>query len=473
MTKDFLWGGATASYQCEGARNEDGKVDSMWDVYLHDKCLENGDIASDFYHRYKEDIQMMKEGGQNAFRFSLSWPRIIVDKKGTINQKGIKFYHEVIDECLSHGIEPFVTIYHWDLPQYLEEDGGWQNRETCDAFVKYAEVVMKEYNGKVKYWTTFNEPRWFIFNGYFIGNYPPECHSTQMTVKGAYHVMLAHAMAVQAFRENQIKGKIGIVHSYTPVDGVDDLPETKKAMRYADNYCNNWVLDTAVKGEIPADLLGKLKLEGIDLSFMNEEDLHIISENRVDYLGLNYYARTLVKAYTEGETTLIVNNSGKNGKGTSKTIVKNWFEQVQDPNSEYTEWDTEIYPKGLYDGLIRAHQRYRLPIFITENGIGYYEDVNVECVQDNWRISYMNDHINAILNAMDEGVDVRGYFVWSSFDLYSWKNGCEKRYGLVAVDFEHELIRKPKKSYYWFKDIIESDGEKVVRKNYEKNNLSM
>lgn len=471
--RDFLWGGATASYQCEGAWNEDGKVNSMWDVYLHEKRLENGDIASDFYHRYKEDIRIMKEGGQNAFRFSLSWPRIIVDKKGTVNQKGIKFYHDVIDECLRQGIEPFITIYHWDLPQYLEQGGGWQNRDTCDAFAKYAEVVMKEYDGKIKNWTTFNEPRWFIFNGYFIGNYPPECHNAQMTVKGAYHVMLAHAMAVKAFRKNGIKGKIGIVHSYTPVDGVDESPETRKAIRYADNYCNNWVLDTAVKGEIPADLLEKLELEGIDLSFMNEEDLQIISENRVDYLGLNYYSRTLVKPYIEGETTLIVNNTGKKGKGSSKIIVKNWFEQVQDPNSEYTEWDTEIYPKGLYDGLIRAYKRYHLPIFITENGIGYYEDVNVDCVQDDWRITYMNDHINAILNARDEGVDVRGYFVWSSFDLYSWKNGCEKRYGLVAVDFKHKLLRKPKKSYFWFKDVIESDGEKVVRKKYEKSNTGL
>ena len=464
MNNSFLWGGATASYQCEGAWNEDDKVDSMWDAYLHEKGLENGDVASDFYHRYKEDIRMMKEGGQNSFRFSLSWPRIILDKEGTVNPKGLQFYHDLIDECLRQGIEPFVTIYHWDLPQYLEAEGGWQNRATCDAFMHYARVVMKEFDGKITYWTTFNEPRWFIFNGYFIGNYPPECHSAQMTVKGAWHVLLAHAMAVQAFREEGIQGKIGIVHSYTPVDGVDDRPETLKAMRYADNYCNNWVLDTATKGEIPQDMLDKLSAEGIDLSFMNEADLQIIRNNHVDFLGLNYYSRTLVKPYTEGETTLIVNNTGKKGKGTSKTIVKNWFEQVQDPDSEYTEWDTEIYPKGLYDGLIRAWERYHLPIFITENGIGCYEDVSVDCVQDDWRISYMNDHINAIMNAMVDGVDVRGYFAWSSFDLYSWKNGCEKRYGLVAVDFENGLCRRPKKSYYWFKDVIESKGERVERR---------
>ncbi len=473
MNRDFLWGGATASYQCEGAWDADDKIESMWDRYLHEKNLENGDVASDFYHRYKEDIRMMKEGGQNAFRFSLSWPRIILDEKGTVNPKGLQFYHDVIDECRRQGVEPFVTIYHWDLPQFLEEQGGWLNRRTCDAFLEYAKIVFREYNGKIRCWSTFNEPRWFIFNGYFIGNYPPEHHSAQETVRGAYHVMLAHAMAVQAFREMGIEGQIGIVHSYTPVDGVDDSPETKAAMRYADNYCNNWVLDTAALGEIPADMLKKLQDEGIDLSFMQEADRQIIRDNRVDFLGLNYYSRTLVKAYTGGETTLIVNNSGKKGKGSSKTIVKNWFEQVQDPASEYTEWDTEIYPKGLYDGLLRAWERYRLPIYITENGIGYYEDVSVERVEDDWRIAYMNDHIGAILNAAAKGVDVRGYFAWSSFDLYSWKNGCEKRYGLVAVDFENGLVRKPKKSYFWFKEIIESNGERVERKSYEENHSGM
>lgn len=452
--KQFLWGSATASYQCEGAWNEDGKIASMWDVYLHENQLENGDVASDFYHRYKEDIRMLKEGGQNAYRFSISWPRIVKNSRNEINEKGIQFYHDVIDECLRQGVEPFVTIYHWDLPQFLEEKGGWLNRDTCDAYLAFAAIVMKEYNGKVTWWTTFNEPRWFIFNGYFIGNYPPGKHDVQSTVIGAYHVMLASAMAVKAFRDLQIKGKIGIVHSYTPVDGVDDQPETLKAVRYADNYCNNWVLDTAAKGKIPQDMLEKLQQERVDLSFMKDADLSIIENYRVDYLGLNYYSRALVKAYTEGETTLIVNNSGKKGKGTSKTIIKNWFEQVADPNSQFTEWDTEIYPKGLYDGLLRAYDRYHLPIFITENGLGYYEDVSVDCVQDDYRISYMRDHIQAILDAKAEGADIRGYFAWSTFDLYSWKNGCEKRYGLVAIDFKHNLVRKPKKSYYWFQAFI-------------------
>lgn len=463
MRNDFLWGGASASYQCEGGWQEDDKAESMWDRYLHEEKLENGDVASDHYHRYEEDIRMMKEGGQNAYRFSLSWPRIIKNKQGDVNEKGIAFYHRILDACKKYDIIPHVTIYHWDLPQYWEETGGWLNEEVCEAFAHYAKVCFENFHSKIQHWVTFNEPRWFIFNGYFIGNYPPCHNSVPETIKGAFHVMYASALGVKAFKEGKYPGEIGIVHSFTPVNGIDDTIETKIAMRYADNYCNNWILDTAAKGEIPIDLLGKLS-QDYDITHMKPHHLKIIKENTVDFLGLNYYSRTLVKPYTEGETTLIVNNKGKAGKGTSKTIIKGWFEQVQDPNSTFTQWDTEIYPKGLQEGLKEVWGKYHLPIYVTENGVGMYEDVSVDEVADTYRIEFMNDHINALMNAQETGVDMRGYFAWSSFDLYSWKNGCEKRYGLVAIDFDQELIRKPKKSYHWFKEIAESNGEKIKRK---------
>lgn len=459
----FLWGGASASYQCEGAWNLDERVESLWDYYLHAENLENGDVASDHYHRFEEDIKMMKEGGQNAYRFSLAWPRIIKNREGEVNEKGIAFYHRVLDACHKYGITPFVTIYHWDLPQYWEEQGGWLNKEVCYAYQHFARVCFENFKDKVEHWVTFNEPKWFVCSGYLIGNYPP-CHkSPQDTIRAAYHVMLASALGVQAFRQGKYSGKIGIVHSFTPVNGVDDTIETRIAMRYADNYCNNWILDTAAKGEIPIDLLSTLSKK-YDISFILAEDLKVMKENTVDFLGLNYYARTLVKPYTTGETTFVVNNTGKAGKGTSKVIVKDWFEQVFDPNSTYTEWDTEIYPKGLQEGLKEVWEKYGLPIYITENGVGMYEDVSVDQVDDQYRIEFMNDHINAILNAKDAGVEVKGYFAWSSFDLYSWKNGCEKRYGLVAIDFEKGLIRKPKKSYYWYKEMIESDAKIIKRK---------
>ncbi len=463
MNKEFLWGGATASYQCEGAWDVDDKAESMWDQYLHANNLENADVASDHYHRYEEDIRMMKEGGQNSYRFSLSWPRIIKNKEGEVNEKGIAFYHRLLDTCKKYDIEPFVTLYHWDLPQYWEAEGGWLNKDVAYAFNQYAKVCFDNFGSKVSHWTTFNEPKWFVVNGYFIGNYPPGMQSTQNTMIAAYHVMLASALAIKTFRDGTHKGQIGIVHSYTPVHGVDDSIETRIAMRNADNYANNWILDTAAKGEFPIDLISKLAGKN-DISFIKAEDLAIIKENTVDFIGLNYYARTLVKPYTGGETQLVFNHTGK--KGTSKVVIKGWFEQVRDPKSEYTAWDTEIFPKGLELGLIEAYQRYHLPIYVTENGIGVREDVSVDQVNDDYRISFMNDHINAIMNAMDAGVDVRGYYAWSPFDLYSWKNGVEKRYGLVAIDFNDQLKRKPKASYHWFKTIIESNAALIKRKNF-------
>ena len=462
MNSNFLWGGATASYQCEGAWNVDNKAESMWDHYLHENNLENGDVASDHYHHFEEDIKMMKDGGQNAYRFSLSWPRIIKNRAGDINPKGIAFYNKLINCCLKNGITPFVTLYHWDLPQYWQEVGGWLNLDTSRAFAHYAEVCFEAFGDKVKLWTTFNEPKWFTVNGYLIGNYPPAEHDLQHTITCGFNVMYASALAIQKFRQGKFQGQIGIVHSYSPIDGIDDTIETKIAMRNADNYANNWVLDTAALGSFPIDLLAKLS-ETNDISFMKPDLLKTIAENTVDFLGLNYYARTLVKPYTSGETKMVFNNSGK--KGSTQMRIKNWFEQVMDPNSEYTEWDTEIYPKGLEDGLIRAYQKYHLPIFVTENGVGFHENINVSEVKDDYRISFMNDHINALMNAQDKGADVRGYFTWSPFDLYSWMNGVEKRYGLVAVDFS-TLKRKPKASYFWYKKIINSNGKLIERREY-------
>lgn len=464
MKEKFLWGGASASYQCEGAWDVDDKAPSMWDHYLHIENLENGDVASDHYHRYEEDIKMMAEGGQNTYRFSLSWPRIIKNREGEINQKGLDFYHKLIDTCHKYGIEPFVTLYHWDLPQYWEELGGWTNNDVSAAFAHYAKVCFDAFSDKVYWWTTFNEPKWFVVNGYFIGNYPPALNDIQKTMQAAYNVMYASALGVKAFREGGYKGQIGLVHSYTPIEGVDTTIQTKIAMRNADNYSNNWVLDTAVLGEFPIDLVTRLAKDN-DISFMLTEQLEIIKKYTVDYLGLNYYARSLVKPYTSGETQLMFNHSGIPGE--SKILIKNWFEQVKDTASEFTAWDTEVYPKGLYDGLLKAYDKYNVPIFVTENGIGVREDVTVDQVNDDYRISFMNDHINAILNAIDDGADIRGYYAWSPFDLYSWKNGHEKRYGLVAIDYENNLERKPKASYHWFKEIIESDGKKIERKDYD------
>ena len=464
--KEFLWGGATASYQCEGGFKEGNRVPSNWDKYLHENGLENGDVACDHYHRYEEDIRMMKEGGQNSYRFSIAWPRIISGRLGEVNEEGVDFYNRLIDTCFSYGIVPMVTIFHWDLPQYLEDEGGWLNRETCGAYTHFAEVCFERFGDRVKLWTTFNEPRYYTFSGYLIGNYPPGHQNLQETVTASYYMMLASAMTVKAYREGAYDGQIGIVHSFSPVYGVDMTVKTQIAMRYAENFYNNWILDVAAMGQIPGDLLEKLS-ESCDLSMILPSDLELMQRYTVDFLGLNYYARVVIKPYEAGETTLIVNNKGSREKGTSQTIIKGWFEQVRPKESRYTEWDTEIFPQGLYEGIRRCWKKYHLPIYITENGIGLYEDESGEQIDDRERIEFMNLHINAVLNAKEEGCDVRGYYAWSPFDLYSWKNGTEKRYGLVAVDYKNGLARKPKKSYEWYKEVIESEGNSISREEYE------
>lgn len=455
----FLWGSATASYQCEGAWEEGGKAESIWDRYLHENNLENGDVASDHYHRCREDIAMMARGNQNAYRFSLSWPRIIKNREGEINEEGVAFYNRLIDTCLEMGVEPFVTIYHWDLPQYWEDEGGWLNEQTAYAFQRYAQVCFDRFGDRVRLWTTFNEPKWFVMSGYLIGNYPPARQDPQQTIRAAFNVMHASALGVKTFREGGYSGQIGIVHSFCPVDGVDDTLATRIAMRYADNYCNNWILDTAATGKPPIDLLADLSRR-FDLSYITAEKLADLAAGRVDFLGLNYYSRTLVKPYTEGETCLVVNNAGASFMGKPRVVIKDWFEQVlDDPKMKLTEWGTEIYPDGLRRGLIQVAERYELPVYVTENGIGVAEDVAAgQEVQDDYRIDFMRQHIDAIGAARAAGADVRGYFVWSSFDLYSWKNGCRKRYGLVAVDFDRGLERTPKKSYGWYRDFIAHQG---------------
>ena len=459
MKRKMLWGSATASYQCEGAWDLDEKAESMWDRYLHENGLENGDVASDHYHHYEEDIRMMAEGGQNAYRFSLSWPRIIRDLEGNVNEKGLAFYDTLIDTCHRYHIEPFVTIYHWDLPQYLEDIGGWQNIETAYHFEKYCETVFRHFNGKVRFWSTFNEPKWFIFSGYMSGNYPP-CHrNIPEVIRGSYNVMFASALGVRKFREMKTEGEIGLVASYQTIYGLDESTETLNAMRHADNYCNNWQVDTACLGEFPSDMVDKLKEQGYDLSFAKEEVLQIIRENTVDFIGINYYSPMYVKPYTDGETLVKTNNQGKNYKGDLRSVVKGWFEVANDDMKDivpHNPWGMFVYPQGLYDALTRVSSYVKQPIYVTENGYGAYEEIS-EDIDDQYRIDYIREHIRYLLKAKEDGVDVNGYFVWSPFDLYSWKNGCEKRYGLVAVDFDDGCKRIPKHSYYWYKTSIEND----------------
>lgn len=461
--KNFLWGSATASYQCEGAWNEDGKGLSMWDTYCHSENNESGitgDVSCDFYHRYEEDIQMLAKSGQNAYRFSLSWTRIIPDGTGRINQEGIDFYLKVIETCRKYEVEPFVTLYHYDLPDSLYRDGGWENRKTVDAFADYAKVCYEAFNGKINYWTTINEPDYESMCGYIVGNYPPHVHDVSRRCKALYHMLLASAKAVKIFRDNNIKGEIGLVYTPMSVQTMIDNEEYRKAAENAEMYYNTSISDPILKGWFPEKLLTKMKESGLDLSYILEGDKALFEAGIVDFLGINSYMRVLVKPYTTGESTMFMNNKGKKNKvNHGSSIIKGWFETDFDPASKYNPWGSEIYPNTIYDMLIDIKNMYGdVPVYITESGIGLYDEISDEgTIDDDERIEILDGWVNGLLRAKAEGCNVLGYFIWSTMDLYSWINGYEKRYGLVYVDYENNNQRIPKKSYTWYQNKIKNN----------------
>ncbi|WP_241146194.1 glycoside hydrolase family 1 protein [[Collinsella] massiliensis] len=457
----FLWGSATAAYQCEGAWQEDGKGISNWDAFCHsDKNVVNpvnADVSCDYYHHYEEDIKMLANGGQNAYRFSIAWTRIIPDGIGAVNEAGVAFYNRVIDCCLGHGVEPLVTMYHYDLPQALFERGGWENRETCEAYAAYAKTCFERFGDRVHYWATINEPNYETQCCYAAGNYPPNVQDLGRRWRAMYHLLLGSAMAVAEFRAGGYQGMIGLVNDSYSIETLVDDESYRKAAHCADLFYNRCVNDTCVLGEPPRDFVEKLVADGYDLSYVLDGDDEILRSGTVDYLGVNAYLRYLVKPYTQGETHLKMSNSGKKGDRV-EAVVKNWFELDRDESIPTNDWDMEIYPKGLYNLLMALHDLYPdTPFIITENGIGYHEHLDeLGNVHDPYRIEFQSQHIAWMREAMREGVDVRGYFVWSTMDVYSWINGYAKRYGLVYIDYDNGNKRIPKDSYYWYKGFISS-----------------
>ncbi|NCB32933.1 MAG: glycoside hydrolase family 1 protein [Erysipelotrichia bacterium] len=468
---DFLWGSATASYQCEGAWNEDGRGLSIWDDFSHNSELNvnhvDGDVASDHYHRFREDLSMLKEGGQNSYRFSISWTRIIPDSSGEVNQAGIDYYNKMIDCMEELGIVPFVTLYHWDLPLHLANNGGWENEQTAYEFAKYCDICFSCFGDRVKHWVTMNEPHYSIFSMYGSGNYPPNVKDGNRLIKAAYYTMLGSALAVKKFRNYSNIGIIGLVHDIHPCYSKEDSPECHKATEMADLIFNGWVLDTCINGEIPPTLIENLN-KLYDLTYMeSEKHQRELSDGKVDFIGLNYYSRGLISPYIDGETSLKCNNLGKRTAiDEPLAIIKPFFTEVKDPDGEFTDWDMEIYPNGMKESIINTYSRYHVPVYITENGIGAYEDIPEDkIICDDYRIDFLNKHINSMNEAIRDGADVRGYFVWSTFDLYSWVNGYKKRYGLVAIDFDDiSLPRHPKKSYYWYKEKIKEARDHDIKK---------
>lgn len=464
VKKGFLWGTACAAYQCEGAWKEDGKGYSTWDQFCHgqkNKKGITGDVASDFYHRYKEDIKLLKEGGHNTLRFSISWTRILPDRDSEVNEKGVQFYKDILTECKKNGIIPNVTLLHYDIPAWLEDIGGYANPIFPKEFAKYCKVVFEQFGNDIPYYVTINESTHNAYCSYLTGNYPPNKHDTQTLVQVCYNLVVANALAIQEFRKLKLTAKVGIVHTTNTVQILKDTPEYQIAKRRGDLFKNKWVTDTAILGKFPDDLFMLLKESGIQLDFVKEEDLEVIKHNTIDFLGQNCYTRALVKPYEAGETNYYPNNVGSGQKTVEGYIVKDWFQTDVDPKSKRNEWGREIYPKTIYDMLIGIKEDYGdIPVFITENGHALYEQVAEDGgVHDPERIKFMESYLDWLIRAENEGCNVQGYYAWSTTDCYSWINGYEKRYGMIYVDFEHELKRIPKDSYYWFKQYIDEHTE--------------
>jgi Beta-glucosidase/6-phospho-beta-glucosidase/beta-galactosidase len=400
---------------------------------------------------------MMAEGGQNTFRFSVSWSRIIPDESHMVNKEGLAFYDKVLDTCEIYGIIPNVTLVHYDLPDYIGAKGGWCYEGIADEFAFYASVVFKHFGNRIPFYVTINEPSHNAYCCYLVGNYPPNEINIQHYFQCVYNMVVCNAKAIREFRKLHLKSQIGIVHASGSAEALKDTKDYQEAVKYADMFSNDWVLDPAIKGYFEEELIKKVKDSGIDLSFVKQDDLAVIKENTVDFLGQNAYCRILVKPYVSGETRATVNNAGSLSAVREGKVIKGWFESDYDPNVKLNPWGREIYPKCIYNTLINRKKRYGdIPIYITENGHGCY-DVPDEngYVEDDERIQFLDEFIKYILKAKESGVNVKGYYVWSTMDLYSWINGYKKRYGLVRVDYDSkDLKRIPKKSYYWYRDFI-------------------
>lgn len=439
--KEFLWGAATASYQVEGAFDEDGKGESIWDRFSHTpgKVLngDTGDVACDHYHRYRDDVKLMRNLGLKAYRFSISWPRIFPSGGGRPNQKGLDFYRSLVDALLNAGIKPVATLYHWDLPQALQDKGGWPQRDTAEYYADYAAYMFEKLGDSVALWITHNEPWVVSVLGYGIGVHAPGIRDLSLAVKAAHNLLLSHGKAVKIFRDLKLgDSKIGITLNLTPVYPASSSEADKEAARRYDGFSNRWFLDPIFKGRYPEDLMEVFGGAGY-LPQIDSHDFDVIAAP-IDFLGVNYYTRTVVQA-SEANRPLMAS-------------------QVE-PKTNITEMGWEIYPQGLYDLLTRIHKEYGGPlIYITENGAAFKDTVNESGeVEDNQRIDYFKQHFIRLHEAIRDGVKVAGYFAWSLMDNFEWAYGYSKRFGIVYVDYPTQE-RIPKKSALWYRGVIEENG---------------
>ncbi|MEW6401383.1 MAG: GH1 family beta-glucosidase [Chloroflexota bacterium] len=428
---NFLWGAATAAYQIEGAWNEDGKGESIWDRFSHTPGkVENGDtgdIACDHYHRLQEDIALMRYLGLKAYRFSTSWPRVLPNGRGPVNVRGLDFYDRLVDAILEAGIQPFLTLYHWDLPQALQDEGGWENRSVCYAFADYAALMVKRLGDRVKHWTTFNEPGVVAFVGNEEGRHAPGVKDLKIAYQVAHNLMVAHGLAVQAIRAIDANLQVGIVLDLWNQEPESDSPEAIAAAERAWQVRPTTFLHPLFRGHYHAAVY---EVAGDSMPKIQAGDLALIAQ-RLDFLGINNYSRHV-----------------HNAQGKIARVA----------GAEYTEMGWEVCAPALRNLLNRINQDYRLPpVYITENGAAFKDEVSADGkVHDERRLEYLKQNFTQVHHAMQDGVDIRGYFVWSLLDNFEWAHGYSKRFGLVHVNYETQE-RIVKQSGEWYREVIASN----------------
>lgn len=432
----FLLGAATAAYQIEGGARDDGRGESIWDRFSHTpgKVFEGhtGDVACDHYHLWRQDVELMSRLNLQAYRFSISWPRVLPQGRGQVNPAGLDFYDHLVDALLAKGIQPFITLYHWDLPQALQDIGGWPNRDLVGYFADYAVAVVKRLGDRVRHWITFNEPWVFAFLGYHMGIHAPGLTDPKAAFQTAHHALVAHGRAADALRAyGSDDVQVGITLNLSSVHPATDSQADLDAARRFDGHLNRWFLDPLYRGRYPEDILDLIG----DLGPQVEEgDLDGLAE-RTDFLGINNYTRAVVADQPDNPPLNL--------------------EHKQPEEAQYTDMGWEIYPDGLYQVLKRVHKEYApATIYITENGAAFDDVPQADGrVVDRQRVEFLRSYLFAALRAVEEGVPLKGYFVWSLLDNFEWALGYSKRFGIVYVNYETQE-RTVKESGNWYSKMI-------------------
>jgi beta-glucosidase len=447
----FLWGSATASYQIEGAVNEDGRSPSIWDTYSHTpgRTLngDTGDVAADHYHRWEEDLDHIGELGLGAYRFSIAWPRVQPGGSGAFNQAGIDFYSRLVDGLLTRGVRPVATLYHWDLPQELEDAGGWPARETALRFADYAAGIVTALGDRVHTWTTLNEPWCSAYLGYASGVHAPGRNEPAQTLAAVHHLNLAHGLAGRVVRDLAPAAELSVTLNLHVIRGASDSAADQDAVRRIDALANRAFLGPMLTGSYPADLLADTAAV-TDWAFVQAGDEALIKVP-LDVLGVNYYSTALVRAWDGVSARAEADGHGLSAH--SPWVGAPDVDFVQQPGP-YTAMGWNIEPAGLTELLLRLHREYPgQPMMITENGAAFDDVVSPDgAIHDQLRVDYLRRHVAAMAAAIEAGADVRGYFVWSLLDNFEWGYGYDRRFGIIRVDYD-TLVRTWKDSAHWYR----------------------